>query len=358
MTRVRTLMRSAAWRRTASRRVGRLGAVATCLSVFLAGSVRAQADLRPIETLIEQGRYSQAEQALRSLSVSNGEIDYLLGFALIPLYRFDEAEEALRRSVDAQPANIDRLHALAKSLLEQGKNLAAIEILDRALAVESRPDLHFARAMCALNAGRSRQAEENLEASLAGEPRNPEALYKLGQIALERGGYAAAREQFAASLDLDPEHLEARFSLGLAELRTGEPARAIQAFEQVLTAVPGHVGGLYNLARALQAVGRGDEARATLERFERMSATQDEADFLKQAVKKNPNNVEGRIALVGKLLELGKSDDALQETLIARGQAPRRAEIYRLLAEALKRLGRADDARQANEFALRLEAGP
>jgi tetratricopeptide (TPR) repeat protein len=313
--------------------------------------------LRPVQTLIQQGRYAQAEAALRSMPARSGETDYLLGFTLIQLYRFDEAEQVLRRAVEDQPANLDRLHALSKSLLEQGKNLAAIEILDRALAVASRPDLHFARAMCALNAGRAEEAERDLRASLAGQGKNPEALFKLGRLELDRGNFAEARGRFAAALAIAPQHLEARFSLAVAELRSGNAAGAIGSLEQVLDQVPGHVGALYNLARAFQASKRSEEARSTLERFRKMSAAQDEADYLQQAVKKNPQNIDGRLALVAKLLEIGQAESALREALVARQLGPERAGTYHLLAEALARLGRTADAEQARGFARRLEGG-
>ncbi|MDH3745854.1 MAG: tetratricopeptide repeat protein [Acidobacteriota bacterium] len=330
---------------------------AVCLLLLTAAPARPGSDLEPIEALIQQGRYAQAEQALRSLLAPSGKADYLLGFTLIQLYRFDEAEKSLRRSVEDQPTSIDRLHALAKSLLEQSKNLAAIEVLDRALAVESRPDLYFARAMCALNAGRDREAEKNLESSLSGQARNPEALYKLGKLKLDRGDYASAREHFVASLEDDPKHLEALFYLGVTELRLENAESSIQAFEQVLAVVPGHVGALYNLVRALQQMGRRDDARATLERFRQMSATQDEVDFLQQAVKKNPANIAGRVSLARKLLEVGKAETALEQALVARQLDPRRAVTYRLLAEAFGQLGRHSDAQQAEDFARRLEAG-
>lgn len=335
----------------------RRSVLAVVLLLVLTAQARPVADLSEIEAMIQKRQYAQAEQALRSIPHRSGASDYLLGFTLIQLYRFGEAEKTLRRAVEEQPDNIDRLRALAKSLLEQGKNLAAIKVLDRALEVDGRSDLYFARAMCALNAGLDQQAESDLVATLAGEARNPEALYKLGRLTQDRGDYAAARERFAASLDLNPGHLEARFSLGVSELRTGQPDQAIAAFERVLSTVPGHVGALYNLARAYRVAGRQDEARRTLERFRRMSAAQDAADFLGQAVKKNPGNTDGRLALVRKLLELGKAEEALQEALVARQQAPQRADVYRLLADALNRLGRSQDARQAEDFARRLEEG-
>lgn len=339
---------------------GSLRALSLCLLVAAAAApARPQApapdDLGGIEALVRQGRHVQAVEALSALPEPSGASDYLLGYSLIQLYRFAEAESALRRAVDDEPGNVDRLHALAKSLLEQGKNLAAIDALDRALAIESRPNLHFSRAMCALNAGRLDEARTDLEASLAGQTRNPEALYKLGQIALDRGRYPEARERFEACLAIAPGHLEARFALGVTELRNGRTTAAIEAFETVLAAVPGHVGALYNLARAFQQDRRPDEARATLERFRHMSAVQDEVDFLRQAVEKNPGNLEGRALLARKLLEIGKAEDALREALASRQLGPDRAATYRLMAEVFGRLGRQDDARRAVEFARRLE---
>lgn len=327
------------------------------LVVLTTGPARSQAAFQPIEVLIQSGSYAQAVEALRVLPEPSGRKDYLLGFALIQLYRFDEAEEALRRAVEDDPTQIDRLHALAKSLLEQGKNLAAISILDQALAIEARPDLYFARAMCALRAGRTGQAEKDLEASLAGQARNPEALYKLGRLELDRGRYEAAAERLRVCLEVTPDHTEARFSLGVADLRMGNAEASIVAFEKVLEAVPGHVGALYNLARAFQAEGRPADAQEALTLFRRMSAVQDEVDFLEQAVQKNPENVDGRLALVNKLLELGRSERALQQATIARQLAPQQPLVYKLLAGALARLGRDADARQAMDFAHRLETG-
>jgi tetratricopeptide (TPR) repeat protein len=332
------------------------------LSVLVAGTgaellAQAVPPLDRAEALLRQGRPGDAEEVLRQVLATqpSGRGHYLLGFALVSQYRYSEAEAALRRAVAENPRAVGWLHALAKALLEQGKNRAAIDTLDRALAVEERANLHFARAMCRLNIGEPEPAKRDLEAALALQPADAEARFKLGELTFDAGDFAAAREHLALALGANPNHLEARFLLGLAEQRLGNPQAAAEALAAVLQEVPGHVGALLNLGRLQIAAGRADEGRRTLERFRATSVVQDEIDFLTRANEKNPGNVEGRLALAAKLLEIGRSAEALDEALAARVLAPRRPGIYRLLAEIFGRLGREDDARRSADFANRLE---
>ncbi len=335
--------------------------MATGLLFLVPASAAAQAaagpTLQQIEGMIAQGRYAAAEQALRSLgaAASSPRAEYLLGFTLLELYRFEEAEAALRRAVDREPDNHAYLHALAKALLEQAKNLAAINALDRAIALEPRPEYHFAKAMCALNVGDLDTSESELRRCLEKDPRHAEALYKLGKLRVDRGDDAAALEPLRECLALRPDHLEARFLHGLAAGRTGDPATAIAAFEAVLEKIPGHVGALYNLARVLIQQGRRAEGTRRLEAFRAMSELREEIDFTTRAVKKNPANLAGRLELGRLLLAAGRTEDALAELLAARQLGPGEPRIYRLLAEAFQRLGRTEDAARASAFAKRLE---
>ncbi len=244
--------------------------------------------LRQIEGLLTQGRYAAAETALRSLSAPDAHADYLLGFTLLQLYRYEEAEAALRQAVGREPLRHAWLHALAKALLEQGKNLAAIEVLDRAIALEGHADYHFAKAMSALNVGDLDTAEAELESCLARDGRHAEALYKLGRLRTDRGDYAAGLGPLRDCLAIQPSHLEARFLLGLAASRTGDPGTAAAAFEAVLDKVPGHVGALYNLGQVLIRLDRREEGLERLEAFRSMSRLRGEIDFLVRSVKKTP----------------------------------------------------------------------
>ena len=327
------------------------------LPAALAAQSGGATELQRAQTLLRQGQYAAAEQVLRARPPGDAQAAYLLGFALIQLYRYDEAETALRRAVAGEPGRHQWLHALAKALQEQGKNRAAIAELDRALALADRPEYRFAKAMCALNVGDPATAERELGRSLAAAPAQPEARYKLGKILVDRGDYSAAREHLDTALRLQPGHLEARFLLGLAAGRDGDLDTAIGAFGAVLERVPGHVGALYNSGRVLIQLGRSDEGRARLARFAEMSELSDRIDFTARAVKKNPENFAGRLELAGFLLEAGRTEEALRELTAARPLAPTDPRTYRLLGDAFRRLGRADDAARAEAFAARLSGG-
>jgi tetratricopeptide (TPR) repeat protein len=325
-----------------------------------AGQTLAEGDLRRLEELVRQRRYAEAEAPLRVLVAARPSAygHYLLGFTLTGLYRWPEAEAELRRAVDASPGEHAWRHALAKTLQEQGRNVAAIAELDRAIALEPRPEYFFAKAMCALNAGDLDVAETALRRCLEGEPDHPEALYQLGRLLIDRGVYAASLESLRRCLAVRPAHLEARFRAGLAASQTGDLTAAAADFEAVLAQVPGHVGALYNLGRVLGRLGRTEEARERLAELAAMSRRRDEIDFALAAVARNPTRVDARLAVAAKLLDAGSAEEALEQLLAARRLEPGRAETYRLLARTFTRLGRDEPARQAAAFAGQLEERP
>lgn len=261
----------------------------------------------------------------------------------------------MRRATLREPANHAWLHALAKALIEQGKNLAAIEVLDRAIALEADAEYLFAKAMCALNTGDLATAEAELGRCLAKRPEHSEALYKMGKLLIDRGAYSESLPHLRRCLAAQPDHLEARFLLGLAASRSGDPETARAAFETVLQGIPGHVGALYNLGRALIQLGRREEGLARLEEFRGLSQLQDQIDYFQRAVKKNARNRDVRLKLASLQLQAGHTEDALEELLAARQIDPGHVATYRLLAESFRRLGQSEAAARAEAFAAQLQ---
>lgn len=308
--------------------------------------------------LIQRGDLPRAEALLREeiRRQPSAHGRYLLGFTQIQQYQYDEAESLLREAVREAPGNANYRHVLAKSLLEQGKNKAAIEGLNDAIAIERRPEYFFARAMCALNVADFEGARADLEATLSAAENNAEAWFQLGRLRVNTGEYADATAALRRALALQPRHLEARYYLGLSEKRSGEGEAAIESFEQLLSDVPGHVGALMNLGQLQMRSGDKEAAKRTLARFSEMSALRDEIEFLDFAVKKNPDNVNGRLELARKQLEIGDHAEATEQLLAARRLQPARVVIYELLAEAFGRQAMESRAQQAEAYAARLQA--
>ncbi len=326
-----------------------------------AGYPQSGADpLVQAEALIAGGRHAAAANLLQRVQTTNPSARgaYLLGFALIQLYRFEQAESQLRHALESSPNEPDWRHALARTLLEQGKNQAALDELKRALDLADKPEFHYAKAMCALNLGRLDVAEKALEASLGLSPNQPEALYKLGKIQIDRGDYQGGIERLRQAVERNPDHVEARFLLGLAWRHRGNLEAAASAFQAVLERLPGHVGALFNLTSVRARQGRDEEAETLRERFETATALQDQIDFLRAGIRKEPGNAVARLRLAELLLDTGRGQEALEALLAARQLSPTNPAIYHLLARVFALRGNEARARQASQIAQELEGRP
>ena len=141
--------------------------MAILLAVLLLSSWGA-GSLDRAARLVKEGRCAEAEPLLREIlgSDPSPEADYFLGFCLLARFEHEEAEAHLRRAIEARSREHGWMHALAKSLLDQGRTVDAVELLDRALAVRDRPEYRFARAMCEIDLGDLEAAEKDLESVL------------------------------------------------------------------------------------------------------------------------------------------------------------------------------------------------
>lgn len=311
-----------------------------------------------LEQQLGAGQYAAAEPALERLvrdQPAVGRYKYLLGYCYARRFRYADAERVLREAVAGDPQQHTWLHLLAKCLLEQNQNRAAVGFLDQAIAIAPDPEYYFAKAMCLMNMGRLDEAEIALRQCIGERPRHAEALYKLGTITADRGNYAESRDVLRRSIAANPDQLDARFRLGLAESRGDDLAAAVVEFEAVLAKIPGHVGALYNLGRVLARQGRHEEGRRRLEDFKAMSELEDRIQFHREFVKKDPASVEKRMALTDYLAQAGRLDEAVVELEAARALDPLRPLTYRGLAKLFLHLGREQDRQRAVAFAEELE---
>jgi Flp pilus assembly protein TadD len=332
---------------------------ATLLSMVLLAPCAMAQDLSAVFTLMQRKDYARAEPMLRQTLAQgeNPEARYLLGFLLIETYRYEEAEEQLRLATAARPGQSQWLMVLARSLLEQGKNVAAGEVLEQAIELEPRAAYYHAHAMTALNAGDLEAAEASLRACLALEAQHQDALQRLGGLLMDQGRNDEAIPYLEQARALNPRNLDTLYRLGVAYRYAGRLPEAEALLRSVVMAVPGHVGALHNLARVLIESGKTEEAAAVMEQFRAMSELRDDIDFNAQAVRKNPDNVAGRVHLASLYLRAGRTQEALTELLAARAMAPQEPRIYRAMATAYRRLGDEQNAARAEQFAARLGGG-
>jgi predicted Zn-dependent protease len=110
-------------------------------------------------------------------------------------------------------------------------------------------------------------ARQALEGMLKSAPDDPQANYLLGDVLLAEQQAEQAIPFLEKAIRLDPRQLHAHGALGRAYALVGRPAEAIPHLKQALPA--DEDGSLrYQLARAYQATGQAELARAALADYE------------------------------------------------------------------------------------------
>lgn len=171
------------------------------------------------------------------------EAYYTLGVIRLHRGELDRAAGALRAAIEAQPAHADAHYTLGAVLQARKDWPGAAAALGRAIAL--RPDL-------------------------------PGAHYTLARVLESSGDAAGARRHFAEAERLrERERLEqaARVwtSVGTGKLEQGDPAGAVDAFRRATATLETYAPAHYQLGRALQQLGRIDDARAAFARARQLN---------------------------------------------------------------------------------------
>jgi tetratricopeptide (TPR) repeat protein len=291
------------------------------------------------------------------------------------------AERALRTAVEAQPQNLAAHLWLAKALRDQGRAREAVKVYQQSLrlpgarkealveAVETavaaglveeatallteagrapddgaagRAALHTARAVTARARSRP-EAERELRAALAADALSFDALSRLFDVLL---GAGRVREMLplarsaAVKAPASPRHVAL---LGEVWLAAGEPARAAEAFRSALALAPDAASVRLDLARAALALGRANEAQATLAE----SPPSYERSVLLGAAYSAQRNWKAAADEITSALDHGAATPALLNGLgWARQQLGQKAEARTALRRSLELDGRQPEIRR------------
>jgi Flp pilus assembly protein TadD len=138
---------------------------------------------------------------------------------------------------------------------------ASIEALRTAIATSPSADAHARLGAALLGAGRTRDAERELRAAIALDPRCARAWVNLGGILYARWEFGASVAANRAAAAAEPDLALAHFNQGIGHLQLGEAEQAVSCLSRAIELEPQNGGAYHHLAIALFATRRTVEAR-------------------------------------------------------------------------------------------------
>jgi len=293
--------------------------------------------------------------------------------------RFDAAESLLVRAVDLDPSDPLLRRHLELLYQQMGRPADALRVLEN--AAESSiddPELRAEQAMLLCALGRTDDAVALLQAALRRFPAAAPLHASLGYALGRSGKPQAAVSALSEAVRLDPTLVEAEFYLAVSLREVGQVAASRDAVERALSMRPDYPDALAWLAKIALETGDLVSAESTLNQLMRVrpDAESDslfaELQLLKGANAERSGDDATAADLYRAGLEVAPEDGPLlravgilalrakrhREAIDAfdryRRADPENPDAYLLLGNALRRVGRVEDARRTFQEGLRL----
>jgi Flp pilus assembly protein TadD len=203
--------------------------------------------------------------------------------------RLDEAERLMERVHAADPDDPLALHFLGLIAHKSNRLPLALERLEQALELAPNyPEALNDLGLVLLERRRLEEAAERFRAAIGLRPDFANAHAHLGEALQKLGRFDEALLSLKRAIALDPFHRMARVRLAACLLALGRPVEALEAAQALLGFEPTCQYGWAYRGHALQALGRFDEARTTLDldrfvtthRLEAPAGFSSDAEFL------------------------------------------------------------------------------
>jgi tetratricopeptide (TPR) repeat protein len=243
--------------------------------------------------------------------------------------KLGDAQANYRAVLEANPGHAAAMHFLGLTELQMGRREAALELMGRAMKLESgRADFWCNYGLTLSASGRAEEAAAAYRRALELNPDYAEAHNNLGIALVALGEMEKAIEEYRAAIARRGNYPEAYNNLGSALQPVKKLDEAIEAFEMALKMRPEFVEAQNNLGNALLDAGRIEEARDAYSRA-------------LTAARKLPQSFYG---MGNALRKLGQLDEAIAAFGEALEMRPDYVEAYTNLGEALLASGRVGQA--------------
>jgi tetratricopeptide (TPR) repeat protein len=284
-------------------------------------------------------RFNEAEpgleQAFREHREPKDMVAKELARIYLSTYRLEAAASAIEQWRTLAPED-PQPYMWSNEVLARSDDEPAIAIQNYRAALERDPNLDKARLGLAQQLGKARrydEAEQEYRTYLKHKPDDSTALLGLGRNAFLQGDIDAARKYFESAVKANPRQSDALKELGQIDLRLGRFQQACETLERLTQIDPFDAEARYTYAQALKLSGDDTRARVELAQAARLRKENDEIVDLRNALVKEPNNLNARFQVTKWMFDHGHRDEGLKWTKEILRADPRHVPTHKLLAE-------------------------
>ena len=221
------------------------------------------------EVHIQNDKFGTARQIVDNaigLSPDAAHLFYMKARIALAEEKFDEAEANLRESIQRDPHDADYYAFLAQVKLMRKDFTQALELADRALAIDSENLLALnSRSTALLKLGRKADSFDTIQGALREDPNNAYTHANYGWGLLEKGDHRKALEHFREALKNDPSYAYAQSGMVEALKATNPVYRLFLKYAFFMGNLTARyqwavILGFYFGVRFLRSVARTNEA--------------------------------------------------------------------------------------------------
>jgi arylsulfatase A-like enzyme/Flp pilus assembly protein TadD len=232
--------------------------------------------LRRANSAVRDGRFREALPLLNRVLADdprNAFAQLVLGSAYMGMEQYTKAIEQYRKYVALVPTSSYAHQWMAICYVRMGDKQNALREAAAALAIDPRStDARILRGGILASRGQYDDAVAELRAAAQTDPDKLVIKVDLAKVLAEAGRLEDARKEYGEILAKDASFAPALTGLGALEAGAGHPDKAVVLLRRSLAVDPSNGETRFNLARALEALGRRDEAAAEYRRLVEDSA--------------------------------------------------------------------------------------
>lgn len=217
---------------------------------------------------------------------------------------FPQAFDDLQKALATDPKNVDALYYLALTARELSQRES-----QRLFALAPDSDLvHRLLGEAALTADNKSEAEEEFQKALKGNPRSIPVLMELAELKRSQLKFDEAISYYTQAAQLDHSNFDIEYGLGICYTYTQDFPRAIEWLQKAVALDPDSVGSHFALGKALFQNEQFDAAIPELKASLRLMPGLWEAYFLLGRAYTKLGRPEEAKAAIEKFNELNRAD--------------------------------------------------